>query len=194
MEQQQQNYIQLSEISNNELLSTPKSPSLSHQVHHNAIASNNQAPFISYPPLPSYIISPPTNNILSPITDLQSRFVQASNSMSNPMMFGVNPNIQIPMSEIPEIREHTIYNKNELYKIQSSGSQLALCPSCSKYVQTTVQNKPGVGAYFTGSILAIAGCWAGCCLVPCFIKDCQDSIHYCSICNRELGKKKFLRK
>ena len=186
----QQNYIQLSSLQNNKHVSIPQTTPLSYQIQPTTF--DNQIPSITYPHLPTYLIAPQPDRIA--MVPIQTRDSISSDFRSNTMMAGMNQNVQIPLHQVPEITEHVIYNKNDLYKIQSNGSQLALCPNCNKYVQTTVLNKPGVGTCVTGGLLAIAGCWAGCCLVPCFINDCKNSVHYCTICNRELGKKTFLFK
>jgi len=93
-----------------------------------------------------------------------------------------------------EIKEHVVYNPQELYKIQSRGSQLGYCPHCRKYVQTVVEFKAGAGTWLSGTFIALTGCWMGCCLAPCLIEDCNDAVHVCPVCTKEVGRKVFLTK
>ncbi|CAD8119377.1 unnamed protein product [Paramecium sonneborni] len=76
--------------------------------------------------------------------------------------------------------------------IQSNTSVIVDCHYCQKQVQTIVSYEAGAGAFLVGGVLAAVGLWFGCCLIPCYLKDCQDSVHFCSQCSAYLGKKKFL--
>jgi len=62
------------------------------------------------------------------------------------------------------------------------------CPSCSANVNTKVRSTPGVVAWLSGFLIALFGCWLGCCLIPCCIDECMDSHHYCPNCNAYLGR------
>lgn len=85
-----------------------------------------------------------------------------------------------------------VHNPEELFKIESRGSQLAVCPTCQKHVQTLVNYKVGTGAIASGAFVALVGGWLGCFLVPCVLEDFKDAVHYCPACGLELGQKKFL--
>jgi lipopolysaccharide-induced tumor necrosis factor-alpha factor len=93
-----------------------------------------------------------------------------------------------------EYREHVVYAPQEIYKIQSRGTQFAVCPQCRKAVQTVVQFKAGAGTYATGAFICLAGCSLGCCLAPCMLDDCNDAVHSCPVCAKEIGRKTFLFK
>ncbi|CAD8110490.1 unnamed protein product [Paramecium sonneborni] len=69
---------------------------------------------------------------------------------------------------------------------------LTTCACCQRQVQTQVTYEVGTGAYAIGGLLAAVGLWLGCCLIPCFVQDCKDAIHFCPACQAQIGKKRFL--
>ncbi|CAD8203082.1 unnamed protein product [Paramecium octaurelia] len=82
--------------------------------------------------------------------------------------------------------------QNSQISIQSNSSVVVSCYYCQKQVQTIVSYEAGAGAYLVGGVLAALGLWLGCCLIPCYLKDCQDAVHFCSQCSAQLGRKKFI--
>lgn len=43
-----------------------------------------------------------------------------------------------------------------------------ICPSCGNEVNTKTRSSPGLIAYVSGFLIAVFGCWLGCCLVRTF--------------------------
>ena len=61
------------------------------------------------------------------------------------------------------------------------------CGNCSQVVVTNTGSSPGLLTWIlSGSLLAL-GCWLGCCLIPCCIRECQDVDHFCPNCQKLLG-------
>jgi len=110
-----------------------------------------------------------------------------------PMQMPQMQSMQMPQAPM-DYREHVVYAPQEIYKIQSRGTQFAVCPNCRKAVQTVVQFKAGAGTWATGAFILLSGCWLGCCLAPCYLDDCNDAIHFCPVCSKEIGRKTFLFK
>jgi len=61
------------------------------------------------------------------------------------------------------------------------------CPHCHAQIDTTVVSRPSIWAYMSSTVLALIGCWMGCCLIPCLIDDCMDKQHNCPGCNGDVG-------
>lgn len=40
-----------------------------------------------------------------------------------------------------------------------------ICPSCGTEINTKTRSSPGLIAYVSGFLIAVFGCWLGCCLV-----------------------------
>jgi hypothetical protein len=43
-----------------------------------------------------------------------------------------------------------------------------------------------------GFVMALVGCWLGCCLIPFCVDDCKDTTHTCVNCQRVIGQKKLI--
>lgn len=43
-----------------------------------------------------------------------------------------------------------------------------ICPSCGSEINTKTRSSPGLIAYVSGFLIAVFGCWLGCCLVKPF--------------------------
>ncbi|KAL4470330.1 hypothetical protein ABPG74_011941 [Tetrahymena malaccensis] len=71
-------------------------------------------------------------------------------------------------------------------------SQPLYCSNCQRVVPSLVEFQAGKGAWVSGLVIGLLGCWAGCCLIPCCNEDFQDAVHQCTICHQQLGKKQFL--
>lgn len=63
-----------------------------------------------------------------------------------------------------------------------------VCPSCNAEIETTTRTEPGLIAYLSGMVIALLGCFWGCCLIPCCIDDCMDVHHTCPNCKAYLGR------
>ncbi|XP_073843564.1 lipopolysaccharide-induced tumor necrosis factor-alpha factor homolog [Musca autumnalis] len=63
-----------------------------------------------------------------------------------------------------------------------------ICPSCHAEIETNTRRTPSMMAYISGCLLALCGCFLGCCLIPCCIDDCMEVHHTCPNCNSYLGR------
>jgi lipopolysaccharide-induced tumor necrosis factor-alpha factor len=63
-----------------------------------------------------------------------------------------------------------------------------VCPSCGCEINTKTTTSPGVIAWVSGFLIALFGCWLGCCLIPCCIDECMDVSHTCPNCSAYLGR------
>ncbi|CAD8095552.1 unnamed protein product [Paramecium sonneborni] len=103
---------------------------------------------------------------------------------------------QVPYQQQPYTSsEQAVYNPQTILTIQpiyTKYPSIITCIYCQKQVQTVVNYEPGTGTYLVGGILAALGLWLGCCLIPCFIQDCKDAIHFCPSCQANVGKKRFI--
>uniref|UniRef100_T1H3H3 LITAF domain-containing protein n=1 Tax=Megaselia scalaris TaxID=36166 RepID=T1H3H3_MEGSC len=63
-----------------------------------------------------------------------------------------------------------------------------ICPSCNAEIETSTRTEPGMIAYLSGLVIALLGCWFGCCLIPCCIDECMDVHHTCPNCRAYLGR------
>ncbi|KAH8406168.1 hypothetical protein KR215_005995 [Drosophila sulfurigaster] len=63
-----------------------------------------------------------------------------------------------------------------------------ICPSCHAEIETSTRSEPGMIAYISGFVIALLGCWMGCCFIPCCIDDCMDVHHTCPNCRAYLGR------
>ncbi|XP_003704704.1 LITAF domain-containing protein [Megachile rotundata] len=68
------------------------------------------------------------------------------------------------------------------------GSTHTICPHCHAEIDTTTKTEPGLIAYISGVVIALMGCWLGCCLIPCCIDECMDVHHSCPNCKAYLGR------
>ncbi|CAD8203745.1 unnamed protein product [Paramecium octaurelia] len=106
---------------------------------------------------------------------------------------------QIPyqQQQYPQMQQQqqVIYNPTAVQQIQpvySKYPHMITCAYCQRQVQTQVNYEVGNGAYAIGGLLAAVGLWLGCCLIPCFVQDCKDAVHFCPACQAKIGKKRFL--
>ncbi|XP_021955091.1 LITAF domain-containing protein isoform X2 [Folsomia candida] len=63
-----------------------------------------------------------------------------------------------------------------------------VCPHCHCEILTSTQTTPGMIAYISGAIIALLGCFWGCCLLPCCFDECMDIHHTCPNCSAFLGR------
>lgn len=71
-------------------------------------------------------------------------------------------------------------------------SQRAYCQDCHAEVDTNVTPEPGVGTYAICTVIACAGCWYGCCLIPFCVNEFKDKVHRCPKCNKVIGVRKLI--
>lgn len=85
-----------------------------------------------------------------------------------------------------------IQPQNKIIATETKGQQPQrfLCQNCQQERVSRVNHEMGRGSWlwcvFCAFTLPIFAPW------PCCVKECQDTIHTCSQCNREVGRKKFL--
>ncbi|CAD8189798.1 unnamed protein product [Paramecium pentaurelia] len=106
---------------------------------------------------------------------------------------------QIPLQQqqFPQFQQQQLvtYNPTAISQVQhvySKYPHMITCAQCQRQVQTQVNYEVGNGAYAIGALLAAVGLWLGCCLIPCFVQDCKDAVHFCPACQAKIGKKRFL--
>ncbi|CAO1333873.1 unnamed protein product [Diamesa hyperborea] len=63
-----------------------------------------------------------------------------------------------------------------------------ICPNCHCEINTKTRSSPGLIAYVSGFLIAVFGCWLGCCLIPCCLDECMDTHHQCPNCEFYLGR------
>ncbi|KAF0288276.1 Lipopolysaccharide-induced tumor necrosis factor-alpha factor [Amphibalanus amphitrite] len=63
-----------------------------------------------------------------------------------------------------------------------------MCPHCHAEIDTSVRSSPSTTAWVSGLLIALFGCWMGCCLIPCCMDECMDKEHYCPNCKAFLGR------
>lgn len=63
------------------------------------------------------------------------------------------------------------------------------CQHCSKEMNTKVSKYPKSSAWISCTILALSGFVLGCCLIPFCFSNCYESIHKCSNCGKEVGRR-----
>mmetsp|Transcript_99622 Transcript_99622/g.181733 ORF Transcript_99622/g.181733 Transcript_99622/m.181733 type:complete len:265 (+) Transcript_99622:70-864(+) len=128
---------------------------------------------ISAPQYAQPVMQPP-NAMAMPLQPGQN--VQPANAMAMPLQPGQNV-----------VREMNVLS------LPSSPVQLT-CPGCGSVVMTQVRHEMGAGSWVTCLSVCILGSGACSCLglLPCCMKECQDTIHACPRCHQMLGTKKFL--
>ena len=62
------------------------------------------------------------------------------------------------------------------------------CANCRSLIITRVEQSSGLLAWLICLLLALFGCWLGCCLIPFCISDLQNVQHYCPNCNAFIGE------
>lgn len=68
-----------------------------------------------------------------------------------------------------------------------SHSQRFVCPSCHQDMVTKTTPTAGLLTWILSGACLVFGCWLGCCLIPCCIRECQDIEHRCSNCKAYIG-------
>jgi len=63
-----------------------------------------------------------------------------------------------------------------------------VCPHCNAEIESSTQATPGLIAYISAGVIALLGCFWGCCLIPCCFDECMDIRHSCPNCNSYLGQ------
>ncbi|EAS00550.3 LITAF-like zinc ribbon domain protein (macronuclear) [Tetrahymena thermophila SB210] len=157
---------------------TPQQPiSIPQQIPVQQTYPQNIPQQYNYPPLPQGQLSSPPQMYASnpapvnPYSQMGQSQVQVQNVAPVQQNFAMLPIVNHPTSRHPQ----------QLY-----------CANCKQYTTTKVALKNGSGAYIAGGVIAACGFWLGCCLIPCMVDDCKDSVHFCTRCGSNLGSKRFL--
>lgn len=62
------------------------------------------------------------------------------------------------------------------------------CANCRSLIITQTKQTPGLLVWILCFVLILFGCWLGCCLIPCCIRDIQNIQHYCPNCKSFIGE------
>ncbi|ODM92308.1 Lipopolysaccharide-induced tumor necrosis factor-alpha factor [Orchesella cincta] len=68
-----------------------------------------------------------------------------------------------------------------------SQSARLICQNCHKDIQTKTDKNPSVIAWLSATVIALCGCFCGCCLIPLCTDSCMDTDHSCPECGAHLG-------
>ncbi|XP_015782500.1 lipopolysaccharide-induced tumor necrosis factor-alpha factor homolog [Tetranychus urticae] len=108
------------------------------------------------------------------------------------------PGGPIPVNVIPptnfgaEPVPTVVYNITTFDLSSSPYPQHTICTNCRANVVTETLPAPGLLTWILSGSILLIGCWAGCCLIPCCIPECQDVEHRCPNCKTKLGLYKRL--
>ncbi|VDO06229.1 unnamed protein product [Rodentolepis nana] len=69
-------------------------------------------------------------------------------------------------------------------------STRAFCTSCQSDVDTAILRKDGAFTFLASCVLIYFRCGIFCCFIPFCLKSYKDTVHYCPVCSRELGRLK----
>merc|ERR1712004_154983 len=64
------------------------------------------------------------------------------------------------------------------------------CQYCRQQITTTTTKENGLLTWLACGGICLFGCWLGCCLIPFCVDGCEDTIHECGSCKRNVGVKK----
>lgn len=81
----------------------------------------------------------------------------------------------------------TVIVNSQQIKLWSSYPQNMTCPHCNKTNTSKTRKTPGIMAHAMCAVLCFIGCFP-CNYIPYCIDSCKDTIHYCSHCNRPVGR------
>ncbi|XP_052791285.1 LITAF domain-containing protein-like isoform X4 [Mya arenaria] len=62
------------------------------------------------------------------------------------------------------------------------------CQFCQADVVTSTFYETGTLTWVACFVIAIVGCWIGCCLIPFCMDACKDVVHQCPNCNQQVGR------
>jgi lipopolysaccharide-induced tumor necrosis factor-alpha factor len=72
-------------------------------------------------------------------------------------------------------------------RVAEKNSFATTCPNCRNQILTRVERKIGIGNWILCIGCLIAGCDAGCCLIPFCMGSVKDVDHKCPYCNSTVG-------
>ncbi|XP_052264424.1 LITAF domain-containing protein-like isoform X9 [Dreissena polymorpha] len=62
------------------------------------------------------------------------------------------------------------------------------CQFCQADIVTSTYYETGTLTWVACFVIAIVGCWIGCCLIPFCMDACKDVVHQCPNCNQQVGR------
>ncbi|XP_060603756.1 lipopolysaccharide-induced tumor necrosis factor-alpha factor homolog isoform X8 [Ruditapes philippinarum] len=62
------------------------------------------------------------------------------------------------------------------------------CQFCQADVVTSTFYETGTLTWVACFVIAIVGCWIGCCLIPFCMDACKDVVHQCPNCHQQCGR------
>ncbi|XP_045212812.2 LITAF domain-containing protein-like isoform X7 [Mercenaria mercenaria] len=62
------------------------------------------------------------------------------------------------------------------------------CQFCQADVVTSTYYETGTLTWVACFVIAIVGCWLGCCLIPFCMDACKDVVHQCPNCHQQVGR------
>jgi len=71
-------------------------------------------------------------------------------------------------------------------------AQVLICPYCSQSIQTQVKQRSGTLTWLACVGICLLGGSVGCCLIPFCAPALLDCEHYCSSCQRFLGRSAYI--
>lgn len=80
----------------------------------------------------------------------------------------------------------TFNNADPTAHIKTTQPVYLKCPHCSSFTLTRIQHRPGIKSALSCLAVSLVA-WCGCCLVPCWMRSCQDTIHCCGHCDRVIA-------
>ncbi len=73
-----------------------------------------------------------------------------------------------------------------LNRIKGSKPVYLKCPHCAQLTLTVLKHRPGIKSVLSCLSVGLVA-WCGCCLVPFWMKSCQDAIHCCGECGQTIA-------
>ncbi|XP_037088152.1 lipopolysaccharide-induced tumor necrosis factor-alpha factor homolog [Pollicipes pollicipes] len=92
--------------------------------------------------------------------------------------YGAPPGV--PLQAAPPAQTH-------LVTVAGPNPAHMMCPHCHAEIETSVRSSPSTTAWIAGLLIALFGCWMGCCLIPCCMDECMNKEHFCPNCKAFLG-------
>ncbi len=67
--------------------------------------------------------------------------------------------------------------------------QITNCLSCQQQIVTIVRYEPGGATWLIALLICLFGGFLGCCFIPFCVSSCQDAVHSCPSCGRQIGRR-----
>jgi len=62
------------------------------------------------------------------------------------------------------------------------------CQFCQADIVSSTYYETGTLTWVACFVIAIVGCWLGCCLIPFCMDACKDVVHQCPNCHQQVGR------